>query len=159
MPRTDRSSRKTALALVAAAAAAALVGCSGAQGAVCPAVGWVNAVAIDLRRAPAALDRIGWVELCDATRCSESAAERELTGEADPVSPEPPYYSARDAGDGRWVVDVMMASPSRVTVRAWSSEGRMLAETAVFLDWQRTGGSEECPTSSAADPIELVVLG
>lgn len=135
-----------------------LSGCSSPFATVCPAVGWANTVEIDLVGSADALEQVGWVELCDEAGCSVSEEERQIAGESAPVESEPPYYTAWGEG-AYWTVNLIMSAPTEVTVRAWSTEAQLLAEAESTLQWERTGGSEQCGGPVATDPVDLSLPG
>lgn len=78
-----------------------------------------------------------------------------------PVTPEvqrtrAPFYAERVDTD-TWRFTVNMSTPDRVTAKALSVSGELLAEAAADLDWKRTGGSAQCGGPSGSSPVGLTV--
>jgi hypothetical protein len=141
-----------------------VAGCSN----VCPAIGWVNAVTVELAGNVARVDA---VQLCADGACSElrpepgTAAPRiVVTMPLDataPVTPDvqpimAPFYAARIDAD-TWRFTVMMSSPDHVTAKALSATGEVIAVKDADLDWKRVGGSAQCGGPSEASPVLLTV--
>ncbi len=135
----------------------------------CPAIGWVNSVTVELAGDVSSVDT---VQLCDGDSCSQLApqaapsATRSISptlsvDPSAPFTPEPqrtsaPFYATRiDAGT--WRFSVMMGSPDRVSAKALSASGEVVAETEADLDWKRVGGSAQCGGPSEASPVKLTI--
>lgn len=141
-----------------------VAGCSN----VCPAIGWVNSVTVELS---GDVSRVGTVQLCADGACSELRPE---PGTAVPrivvttpldakASPTPeaqpamaPFYAERIDAD-TWRFQVNMSAPDHVSAKALSSTGEVIAETDADLDWRRVGGSAQCGGPVEASPVRLVV--
>ncbi|GAA3606767.1 hypothetical protein [Agrococcus terreus] len=107
---------------------------------VCPAIGYLHTLAVEV-----ADDRVASIELCDTDGCSssEAAASPDSTGAFAHAAPEPD-------GAGRWLAGGLLDAPERVTVRMLDESGALLGEAEVEPAWQRTGGSEQCGGPHAA---------
>lgn len=114
---------------------------------------------VQLEGSPEQLVRAAWVVLCDDRGCS--------TSESRPVAPSPtavpetvsPYYRAESNARGRWSVDVGMAAPENVTVRAFALDSTLLGEVEADLAWVREGGSAQCGGPMSTDPLALPLTG
>lgn len=159
MTRTTAASRRRFTRIAAAPLALVLIGCDAFPEAACPAIGWLNTVDVQLEGSVDQLERVASVELCDDRGCS--------TSESQPVPPSPiavpgtvsPYYRAESNGRGRWSVDVGMAAPDNVTVRAFALDSTLLGEVEADLAWIRVGGSEQCGGPMSTDPLALPLTG
>jgi hypothetical protein len=139
---------------------------------VCPAIGWSNSATVIL---DGEVEAVHVVEFCDEGSCSVLPSEAPR-GSMKSLSPAPgptagaPVPTATAAPpqihrqyigrkvDGRtWQFSALMSSPERVTVRALSANGEVLAERDVDLEWKRIGGSAECGGPATAGPINLAV--
>lgn len=135
----------------------------------CPAIGWVNSITVELA---GDVSRVDTVQLCADGACSElrpesgTAAPRIVvttpldasappTPEAQPTMA--PFYAERvDADTWRFTV-VNMSSPDRVTAKALSATGAVLAVKEADLDWKWVGGSAQCGGPAEASPVLLTV--
>lgn len=141
-----------------------VAGCSN----VCPAIGWVNSITVELA---GDVSRVDTVQLCADGACSElrpepgTAAPRIVvttpldaraphTLEAQPTMA--PFYAEWIDAD-TWRFTVSMSSPDHVTAKALSATGDVLAEEEADLDWKRVGGSAQCGGPMEASPVELTV--
>lgn len=141
-----------------------VAGCS----TVCPAIGWVNSITVELA---GDVSRVDTVRLCADGACSElrpvpgtPAPRIVVTTPLDataPVTPNvqptmAPFYAARiDAYT--WRFTVSMSSPDHVTAKALSPTGAVIAEKEADLDWKRVGGSAQCGGPAEASPVLLAV--
>jgi hypothetical protein len=162
--------RKLLTALVAVLAAGAmLAGCSTTPQFACTAIGWTNKATVTL---DGAVQKVHIVELCVDGACSVTASEmqrqdvplqlataipQDAQGPTPTSAPAvtPPIGSRLD--DHHWTFSMGMSSPKRVTVRANSAGGTVLAEREVTLRWTRVGGTERCGGPAEAAPIILSI--
>ena len=161
--------RMPRISLVAVALLGALlVGCTPNA---CPAVAWGNTAAVTLE---GPTSDVAEVRLCVDGLCSEWAdsetptpeplqlstltaedlATLTPTPEATPVA-FPPVATRSTARS--WLFSFTMNAPQKVTVRALSSAGEVLAELDTDLDWQRVGGSAACGGPGRAGPVVLSI--
>lgn len=131
----------------------------------CPAIGWVNAVNVEL---DGNADAVAAVELCFDGVCSESAPFLRVTDEplrlmtalpedaetAAPVEGSLVFSTAR-VDERTWRITFTTEAPDSITVRAVSATGAVLAERDVTLEWERVGGSEQCGGPLEGTPIGL----
>ncbi|RZU65863.1 hypothetical protein EV379_2201 [Microterricola gilva] len=139
----------------------AVPGCAEA----CPAIGWINAVNIEL---DGHVDDVAAVELCFDGVCSEAAPFVRLTDvplhvatalpEDDPTAAstaESLLFSTERINERTWRITFPTQAPDSLTVRAVSAAGEVLAEGDATLEWQRVGGSERCGGPLEGAPIGL----
>jgi hypothetical protein len=146
-----------------------VAGCSN----VCPAIGWVNTVTVELE---GETSRVSILQLCEGAACSElapgpapsalrsvmpspfepSATAPPPTGTPSPQRTMAPFYGQQIDAD-TWRFTVMMGSPDHVRVKAISDAGVVLIEEEARLEWKRVGGSAQCGGPSEASPIRLTV--
>lgn len=110
-------------------AAAGLIGCGQP---VCPAIGWLNALTVQLDGDTSAVDH---VQLCTEAGCAPA-------DDVDPAGPLGPISVTDHAGD-TWTFSVDTL-PETFTVRALAADGQALADFEVTPDWVRVGGSARC---------------
>ncbi len=125
-------SRAAALAVVALVGAVAVTGCAPL---VCPAIGWVNGIAIETPSYPDA----DLIELCVGDVCTsgEDGAPLAVVGQ----------------GPGSWTVRIDMDLPSEVIVRVFDWSGDVLHESVESIDW--TLDTSPCGGPARAEPIRL----
>lgn len=111
---------------------------------MCPAVGWINVVAVRVDGSTQAVGLVDRVEFCDDTQCSQGPDEIPDTSSVLP-------YVAEEVGPGHWRISIDMSSPESATIRALDAEGRELAATTEPLVWERVGGSEQCGGPGSAE--------
>ena len=145
----------------------ALAGCSVFD--VCPAIGWNNTLTVTLE---GATRNVSVVELCADDVCSAPARsqlssdqpvrietfnpQHLATPTADPSAIQLPYFASK-IDEHSWEISTGMATPERVTLRALSASGEVLAERDVTLNWVRVGGTERCGGPGEAGPISLTI--
>lgn len=122
-----------------------LAGCS--PPVECPAIGWTNSVTVALEGDVHSVDL---VELCAGGMCSRPRGSQPTVENTIP-------YIASAKSNTVWTITIGMRAPKTVSVRAFSSDGRVLAQKKVNLDWRRVGGTERCGGPEEADPIRLRV--
>jgi len=147
----------------AAVAAAALAGCA-PVGVVCPAIGYVSAVEVELTGDIAAVDQ---VQFCDDDgQCSgefppDSTPTQAGTDDGRPLvtsTPMPqPAYTATRVAAGHWTFMVIGPLPDGGTATAYRADATVAGEATTRLDWNRVGGSAQCAGPVEADPIVLRV--
>lgn len=131
----------------------------------CPAIGWVNAVNVEL---DGNADAVAAVELCFDGVCTESAPFvrvtdvplRPMTALTEDVATAAPsenslVFSTENIGERTWRISFTTGTPDSITVRAVSATGDVLAERDATLEWQRVGGSEQCGGPLEGTPIGL----
>jgi len=126
---------------------------------VCPAIGWINTVEINL---VGPVGDVDLVRLCIDTICTAGAEFPSTDTSTFSPSPEQTVieggYSTQ-VDDTTWSIAVDMSTPDDVTVQALSTGGVVLAETRTSLEWTRVGGSAECGGRGVTGPVELVIPG
>ncbi|WP_125615756.1 hypothetical protein [Specibacter cremeus] len=113
----------------------------------CPAAGWSNAVKVATH---GNLDDVAAVTSCAGLGCvpqGPSFANRAKNGVGLLV----------DDGRGKFVLNVGMADPTSVTLRAFDSSGRVLAQQRYELNWTRVGGTQECGGPMVTDQLALAI--
>ena len=159
---------KRLLSLIAVLAwSPAVVGCSFSN--VCPAIGWINTVAVTL---DGHTQDVAVVELCADNVCSVPHQIQSTSGEPAPTKTLSPsqlatgtslpdatgaLFHASQSSEHSWEIATGMSTPKNATVRALSARGEVLAERDVTLNWSRVGGSESCGGPGEADPISLPI--
>ena len=150
-------------------ASAVLSGCSGPIMNACTAIGWANTLTVTLDGGTA---DVSLVQLCIDDECSTPAPSQPYSNEPAPsdilgpedletYTPDPravklPYFASK-INDHSWEIDLSMSSPDKVTLRAFSASGIVLAEEDVTLNWVRVGGSERCGGPEEAAPVTLEI--
>ena len=159
--------------------AVATAGCSGSVPDACPAIAWFNTLTVSL---DGSVEDVSLVEFCAEGACSVRAdgpvraPEASFTPGAVPapattlaVDPAPPGstptpsspgfspFTVARVDDRTWQVSLMMRSPKTVTIKAYSSDGAVLAHRDVELRWTRVGGSEACGGPETAGPVRLFI--
>jgi hypothetical protein len=142
--------------------ATGMAGCSTPN--ACPALAWMNSLTVTL---DGSVEAVRLVELCADDVCSirsDTPATFPVTSVSPgaipaPARSAPPFspYSASKVDDRTWTFSLLMRAPERVTVRALSADGTVLAERVIALGWTRVGGSEQCGGPATAGPIILVI--
>ncbi|MGY1733460.1 hypothetical protein ACI798_18280 [Geodermatophilus sp. SYSU D01045] len=126
-------------------AAGLATGCAGGSGGpgevVCPAIGWVNAVRVELTG-----DWTGQAPSSVRVVCEPSCGQAvRLDRDPEPVTEVTAPLTGATAG-----VPTDMQTPDAATVTVLAAGGGALTEVGVDLDWVRVGGSEECGGPMAA---------
>lgn len=119
----------------------------------CPAIGWNNVINVTLEGQTQKVDVVQlcaddvcWVPVETQLQSDEPVHLETLTPtELQAYTPTPsttelPYLASQV--DGSWEISTGMAAPERVTVRALSANGDVIAERDVTLNWVRLGGVE-----------------
>jgi hypothetical protein len=162
---------------VAALAAVMLpaAGCSTA----CPAIGYVSSLEVRLEGDTSAIDE---VRLCTDDGCSApepTAAPVPAPSMAvsddwvqlpnggfspapgprvpPPTYPDAPYISSRHGADTWRFTFILGPVPTRITLRALSEEGALLAEQLHHLEWTRDDPFNRCPGPITTPPVVLTV--
>ncbi|MGY1738846.1 hypothetical protein [Geodermatophilus sp. SYSU D00684] len=131
--------------LLAAGLAAGCAAGSGGPGEVaCPAIGWVNAVRVELTGdwpgpAPASVRVV-----CEPSCGQVVRPDRDPEQRREVTAP----LTGTTAG-----VPTDMQTPDAATVTVLAADARALAEVDADLDWVRVGGSEECGGPMAATVV------
>ncbi|GAB3192996.1 hypothetical protein GCM10027261_06880 [Geodermatophilus arenarius] len=129
-------------------AAVLLAGCAGAPGGsgavVCPAIGWVDAVRVELTGdwtgpAPASVRVV-----CEPSCGQVVRLDRDPEPRREVTAPLTGTTAGVPTGTG---------TPDAATVTVLAADGGALAEVDADLDWVRVGGSEEC-----GGPMEATVV-
>ncbi len=140
-------------------ASAVLSGCSGPIMNACTAIGWANTLTVTLDGGTA---DVSLVQLCIDDECSIPAPSDILGPEdlemytPDPRAVKLPYFASK-INDHSWEIDLSMSSPDKVTLRAFSANGIVLAEEDMTLSWVRVGGSERCGGPEEAAPVTIEI--
>jgi hypothetical protein len=111
-----------------------------ADGVVCPAIGWSNALTVELAE--------GWADVPGGSITLDCSSP---CGAIDLDAHEPASELSVPLTGGAAVVQ-LLATPDSVTATVLGSDGVVLGGTTAHLDWRRVGGSEEC-----GGPMEAVV--
>lgn len=117
---------------------------------------------------------VAGIELCADGVCAASAPVQQVPDEPLRLATVIPKDSATSApaptdipllfsisriDERTWQISLDMATPERLTLRAVSATGEVLAERDVALEWRRVGGSEQCGGPSDAGPVSLDIPG
>lgn len=76
--------------------------------------------------------------------------------EPQPTVSHPPFYGYRYDQD-TWVFNVAFGDPAKVTVKALTADGTVLAEEEHGLVWTMVGGTSQCGGPVTTPPIQLSV--
>ncbi|MFD2092456.1 hypothetical protein [Blastococcus deserti] len=117
------------------AAALAFVACSAGGSTVCPAIGWSNALVVELADDWSRLEG-GSLRIECSSRCGYLIHEDGPSTDEDALTVP--------LGRGREVFQLDMTAPDAVVVTVLAADGTELAEVDADLDWHRVGGSEDC---------------
>lgn len=128
----------SALALLAASATATT---SCVTFGACPAIGWTNAVSIDVSAFPEVTD----VQFCVDAECSPAPG-------AEPTS-STNLFAAIPQEDGSWSLAVDMAAPERIDIRLFDAQATLIHESRHAIAW--TPSDAPCGGPSTADPLVL----
>ncbi|MCC9068037.1 hypothetical protein [Arthrobacter cryoconiti] len=146
-------------------ASLALEGC--ATPVMCPAIGWINTIDVNLTGNVA---DIASLELCVDGVCAASSTVQQIPVESlrratlVPTGPAsaptglttvPLNFSINRIDQRTWRASMSMAAPATLTLRALSSAHNVLVEREIALEWRRMGGSEQCGGPSEVGPITL----
>lgn len=113
----------------------------------CPAIGWINSVTVTLEGDVKSVDL---VELCADGMCSRPRGSQ-------PAAENTIPFIASAKSDTVWKITIGMRAPKTVSLRALSTDGRVLAKKEANLDWRRVGGTKRCGGPEKADPVTLRV--
>ncbi|MGY1832959.1 hypothetical protein ACI8AA_21305 [Geodermatophilus sp. SYSU D01180] len=144
-PRRPRRPVPSGRVLLAAGLAAGCAAGSGGPGeVVCPAIGWVNAVRVQLTGdwpgpAPASVRVV-----CEPSCGQVVRPDRDPESRREVTAP----LTGTTAG-----VPTETETPDAATVTVLAADGGTLAEVGADLDWVRVGGSEECGGPMAATVV------
>ena len=133
--RTTESRRA---GIVAVAVLVTVMGLTGCVSFACPAIGWTNALTVQLDGDTSAVDQ---VQLCTDDGCAP-VGDEDITG---PLG----LVTAEKKTDDAWTFAVD-GLPDTFTVRTLAADGTMLSDTEVTPEWDRIGGSEQCGGPSEA---------
>ena len=144
---------------------AALAGCM-PLGVVCPAIGYVSVIEVELTGDIAAVDS---VQFCDGDgQCSAELppdpTPRPTTlpmGTTLPMATSspmtPPAYTGTRVDARRWTFTVIAGLPDGGTATAYRADGAAAGDATATLDWKRVGGSAQCGGPMKAEPIVLQI--
>ena len=118
--------------------AVTVMGLTGCVPFACPAIGWTNALTVQLDGNTSAVDQ---VQLCTEAGCAPVEDEN-VTGPLGLVTVE-----AQNSDAWMFSVDGL---PDTFAVRTLAADGTMLSNTEVTPEWDRVGGSEQCGGPSEA---------
>ncbi len=124
--------------LLAVAGLVSAMGLTGCVPFACPAIGWTNALTVQLDGDTSAVDQ---VQLCTDAGCAP-VEDEDVTGALGIVA-------AEEQKDDAWVFSVD-GLPDTFTVRTLAADGTVLSDTEVTPEWDRIGGSEQCGGPSEA---------
>ncbi|PJJ55384.1 hypothetical protein CLV54_3274 [Compostimonas suwonensis] len=124
--------------LLAVAGLVTVMGVTGCVPFACPAIGWTNALTVQLDGDTTAVDQ---VQLCTEAGCAPVGDEN-VTGPLGLVTVE-----AQNGNAWTFSVDGL---PDTFTVRMLTADGAVLSDTEVTPEWDRVGGSEQCGGPSEA---------
>lgn len=107
----------------------------------CPAIAYVNGVAIDV----GAFGDVAAVQFCVDAECSPAPGE-DATSTTN-------LFAATPQGDGTWSLMFDMSTPEAVEIRLFDAQGTLIHESEEAIAWTHTGGA--CPGPSTAEPLVL----
>jgi len=154
---------RAATALVCGFVILALVGCAGERVTVCPAVGYIHTLSVELT---GDASQIAEVRVCDrdggcsyldqGTQPVDASSFPLVTGGSPTEIPTPrgeelSLYTARGS-DNSWSFQ-MANTPEGGIITAYFADGAIAAEAAADFDWQQVGGITECGGPAEAGPI------
>ncbi|WP_369131458.1 hypothetical protein [Modestobacter roseus] len=121
-----------------------LSGCGPLVQTACPAIGWSNALRVELPGEWAAGDPVSVLVTCPSP-CTLEVREDQPAVEGREL--------VADVAGGTASVAFPMTSPDSVVVTVLAADGAVLAERDADLDWVRVGGTEECggPAEAAVE--------
>lgn len=102
---------------------------------VCPAIGWINKLTIQLEGDVS--------QVADVTLCVDDLCVPSEDGTA-PDELAQVGQAAQDGNTGQWVFTTSMSTPESFSVRVLSADGTVLANAPASANWVRVGGSEQC---------------
>jgi hypothetical protein len=138
----------------------------------CPAVAWLNFVTVTV---DGDTRNVAWVQLCTPDACSRATARLTPQPVLPTATPTPTPTGANGLGFPRglgpverhipvertgadaWRFGFLVDLPGAVTLRAFDSAGKILAEKRLSLVWQQTGRATECGAPAMAAPVTLTV--
>lgn len=123
------------------AAGLALGACQAGAQTVCPAIGWSNALTVELAE--------GWPEVADGALTVDCSSPCGLQVTRDG---EPEILTVPLTGTST-VVQLGMTTPDPVTVTVLGADGAELAVHEAGPGWQRVGGTAECGGPHAATVV------
>jgi len=124
--------RRAGIVMVTGLIVLGLSGCMSIPFGACPAIGWLNTLAVRLDGDTTAVDQL---QLCTDASCAP-AGDVDMTG---PLG----LITVADHDGDTWTFSVD-SLPETFTVRALAADGTVLSDTEVTPGWVRTGGSEQC---------------
>jgi hypothetical protein len=127
----DRTGAWLVLGACAVTAALAFSACAVGASTVCPAIGWLNGLTVDLE--------IGWPPVDGGSLLVECSSRCGMYGREGP-----PDELSVPLGGASTAVQLDMTVPDSVVLTVLDAHGTELAEIEADLDWVRVGGSEEC---------------
>jgi hypothetical protein len=130
--------------LITAWVVVALGGCSAGQGTICPAIGWSDALTVELDA--------GWPTVPGGSVTVDCPSTCALEFREDAPAIERNEISAPLAG-AETTIQFAAGMPDSVVVTVTGTDGRQLAQHEANLDWRRVGGSEECGGPHAATVV------
>lgn len=130
--------RRRRAGIVAVAGLVTVMGLTGCVPFACPAIGWTNALTVQLDGNASAVNQ---VQLCTEAGCAP-AEDESVTGPLGLVAVE-----AQNGDAWTFAVDGL---PDTFTVRTLAADGTVLSDTEVTPEWDRIGGSEQCGGPSEA---------
>lgn len=124
--------------LLAVAGLVTVMGLTGCIPFACPAIGWTNALTVQLDGDTSTVDQ---VQLCTDAGCAP-VEDEDITG---PLG----FVTVEEQNGDAWTFSVD-GFPDTFTVRTLAADDTVLSDTAVTPEWERIGGSEQCGGPSVA---------
>lgn len=138
----------------------------------CPANAWLNFVTVTV---DGDTRNVAWVQLCTPDACFRATARPTPQPVLPTATPTPTganglgfpsglgpverHISVQRTKADAWRFGFVVDLPGSVTVRAFDSAGKTLAEKRLSLVWQATGKNTGCGGPATASPVTLTVNG
>ena len=111
----------------------------------CPAIGYLNLLAVDVSAFPDAAD----IQFCVGVECSPAPGDLPTSSTN--------LYAATAEDDGTWSLAFGMDAPETIEIRLFDAQGTVIHESEQAIGW--THSDATCGGPSTADPLVLSATG